>query len=96
MTRKLIGEYAKWGLEVILKKTGYMCDGGQQQYVVLESGTTIKHCREYKYLSLKIIQDETLDMTKGEKNILGQKTASVPNGVLWDNNVDKENLTRFY
>jgi hypothetical protein len=29
MTRKLIEEYRKWGLEVNIKKTEYMCIGGQ-------------------------------------------------------------------
>ncbi|XP_060530458.1 uncharacterized protein LOC132704465 [Cylas formicarius] len=50
MTRNLIEEYKKWGLEVNLPKTKYMCIGGAQRDLLLEDGQTIKTCEPYKYL----------------------------------------------
>lgn len=38
MTRKLFQEYKEWDLEVNLKKTEYVCIGGQQQDLILEDG----------------------------------------------------------
>jgi hypothetical protein len=54
LTRQLIEEYKKWGLEINLEKTHYMCIEQQQSCLFLEGGELIKQCTEYKYLGMKI------------------------------------------
>lgn len=77
MTRKLIEEYDKYGLEVNIDNTEYMCIGGQQQDLRLTTGQTIiKHCRGYKYLGMKISQDGTLDEVDeaiSDRNVQGRE-----------------------
>lgn len=41
MTRKVKEEYKKWGLEMSLNKTEYMCIEGIQQDLQLENGKVI-------------------------------------------------------
>lgn len=69
MTRKLIEEYNKWGLEVNVDKTEYMCIGGKQKDLVLNNGQQIKHYQEYKYLRMKITHNGTLDGTIRDREI---------------------------
>ncbi|XP_046662697.1 uncharacterized protein LOC124355579 [Homalodisca vitripennis] len=57
MTRKLLEEYKKWGLAVNIKKTKYLCIGGQIQDLQLNSGEKISGCEEYIYLGTRITQD---------------------------------------
>lgn len=96
MTRKLIEQYEKWGLEVNLEKTEYMCIGGEQKDLVLNNGQKIKQCSEYKYLGMKLSQNGSLDQAIKERNIQGRKAISLLNGVLWDKSVNKTNKTRIY
>ena len=46
MTRKVIEDYAKWGLEVKLNKTEYTCIGRHKQDLVLDNGQPVKRCTE--------------------------------------------------
>jgi len=96
MTRKLIEEYNKWGLDVNLEKTRYMCIGGVQQDLILEDGQIIKNCKDYKYLGMKITNDGTLDQTIKERNIQGRQAISMMNGILWDQQISKQNKHRIY
>lgn len=52
MTRKLLKEYQQWGLTVNVNKTEYMCSEMDVFGVnlVLENGTTIEICDNFKYL----------------------------------------------
>ncbi|KAF2902316.1 hypothetical protein ILUMI_03870 [Ignelater luminosus] len=50
VSRKLIEEYTKWELEVNIKKTEYMCVGGQQQDLIFQDGTAIEKGSHYNYL----------------------------------------------
>jgi len=96
MTRKLIEEYNKWGLEVNVDKTEYMYIGGEQKDLVLNNGQQIKHCQEYKYLGMKITQNGTLDGTIRDRNLQGRKAIALLNGILWDKNINKNNKKRIY
>ncbi|XP_030757829.1 uncharacterized protein LOC115883613 [Sitophilus oryzae] len=91
MTRNLIEEYEKWGLELNIKKTEYMCISGHQQDLRLATGQVIRHCNSYKYLGIKIFKDGTLDEAILERNMQGRKAVSKLNGILWDKNITIEN-----
>ncbi|XP_044749542.1 uncharacterized protein LOC123310188 [Coccinella septempunctata] len=89
MTRKLVEEYKKWGLEVNVKKTESMCIGGTPQNITLEDGTQISHCTEYRYLGMKLTHDGTLDAAIKDRNVQGRKAISMMNGILWDQSISK-------
>jgi len=91
MTRKLMEEYNKWGLEVNIDKTEYMCIGGQQQDLRLATGHTIKHCSEYKYLGVKISKAGTLDEAIAERNVQARRAISILNNTLWNKNIHTNN-----
>lgn len=96
MTRKLIEEYTKWGLEINLNKTEYMCIGGQQQNLHLENGQHIKQCEKYKYLGITLTNNGSLDDAIRERNTQGRKAITLLNGILWDKNISRENKIRIY
>ncbi|XP_044760889.1 uncharacterized protein LOC123318344 [Coccinella septempunctata] len=96
MTRKLVEEYKKWGLEVNVKKTESMCIGGTPQNITLEDGTQISHCTEYRYLGMKLTHDGTLDAAIKDRNVQGRKAISMMNGILWDQSISKSNKHRIY
>ncbi|XP_030751615.1 uncharacterized protein LOC115879109 [Sitophilus oryzae] len=66
MTRKLNEDYEKWGLELNIKKTEYVCIGRQQQNLRIVTGQVIRHCSSYKYLGIKISKDGR-EICKAEK-----------------------------
>ena len=96
MTRKLIEEYQKWGLEINTNKTEYMCIGGEQQDLILEEGKKIKCCTKYKYLGMQITNDGLLDTAIKERNQLGRNAITVLNGILWDRSINNKNKTLIY
>ncbi|XP_030751044.1 uncharacterized protein LOC115878641 [Sitophilus oryzae] len=97
MTRKLIEEYNKWGLEVNLKKTEYKCIGGEQQNIILEQQQQeIKHCQKYKYLGMHITNDGSLDEEIKYRNNQGRQAIRQLNSILWDKAVSKENKHNIY
>ena len=97
MTRKLIEEYNKWGLEVNLKKTEYMCIGGEQQNIILEQQQQeIKHCQKYKYLGMHITNDGSLDKEIKCRNNQGRQAIRQLNSILWDKAVSKQNKHKIY
>lgn len=96
MMRKLIEEYEKWGLEVNLKKTEYMCLGGEREDLVDDNGQRIKQCDVYKYLGVKITKNGALDEAIHERNLQGRKAIAMLNSILWDRGISKENKHRIY
>lgn len=77
MTRKLIEEYEKWGLEVNIAKTEYLSVGGNQEDLILVNGQRIKNCQTYKYLGVNITNDGTLVDAIKNRNIQGRKARSM-------------------
>ena len=96
MTRKLIEEYKKWGLEINIDKTKSMCIGGTPQNIILEDGKVIGHCDHYKYLGVNITQDGRLDAAIKNRNIQGRRAISMMNGILWDQTISKANKKLIY
>ena len=80
MTRKLIEDYQKWGLDININKIEYMCVGGEQRHLILESRQEIKCCAKYKYLGVEITNEGMLDTAIKERNLLGKNNITVPNG----------------
>ncbi|XP_060522514.1 uncharacterized protein LOC132699683 [Cylas formicarius] len=91
MMRKLIEEYKKWGLEINLPKTRYMCIGGAQRDLLLEDGQAIKSCETYKYLGMYIASTGTLDYAIKERNNQGRKAITMLNTFLWDQKITRRN-----
>lgn len=96
MTRKLVAEYRKWGLEVNVSKTEKLTVGGNQQSIELEDGRQIGSCDIYKYLGVFLTQDGRLDQAIKKRNMLGRRAIAMLNGVLWDQRISKENKRRIY
>ncbi|XP_060524437.1 uncharacterized protein LOC132700877 [Cylas formicarius] len=96
MMRKLIEEYKKWGLEVNLPKTKYMCIGGAQCDLLLEDAQAIKSCETYKYLGMYISSSGTLDYAIKERNNQGRKAITMLNTFLWDQKITRRNKHLIY
>jgi hypothetical protein len=52
MTRKLKEIYEKWGLDMNLNKTKYLCIGKTRRNLKLDKKSEIASCQEYKYLGV--------------------------------------------
>ena len=55
MTRKLKETYEKWGLDMNLNKTKYLCIGRTHNNLKLDKDNEIEFCQEYKYLGVIFI-----------------------------------------
>ncbi|XP_072160540.1 uncharacterized protein [Bemisia tabaci] len=88
MTRKLVLEYRRWGLEVSVKKTEKLTIGGDQQDIELEDGQCIKSCEHYKYLGVRVSQDGKMDQAIKDRNLQGRKAIAMLNRILWDQSAD--------
>jgi hypothetical protein len=51
MTSKLKETYEKWGLDMNLNKTKYLCNG-ESNNLKLDKDNEIEFCQEYKYLGV--------------------------------------------
>jgi hypothetical protein len=52
MTRKLKETYEKWGLDMNLNKTKYLCIGQTHSSLRLDKVSEIEFCQEYNYLGV--------------------------------------------
>ena len=52
ITRKLKETYEKWGLDMNLNKTKYLCIGETHSNLKLDKDSEIESCQEYKYLGV--------------------------------------------
>jgi len=52
VTRKLKETYEKWGLDMNLNKTKYLCIGESHSNLKLDKDSEIQFCQEYKYLGV--------------------------------------------
>lgn len=96
MTRKLVLEYRRWGLEVSVKKTEKLTIGGDQQDIELEDGQCIKSCEHYKYLGVRVSQDGKMDQAIKDRNLQGRKAIAMLNRILWDQSISKEKKRMIY
>jgi hypothetical protein len=90
MTRKLKETYEKWGLDINLNKTKYLCIGGTNKNLKLGKDNEIEFCQEYKYLG--IIFDTSGIDDKGIRFRVTQarKCVACLNGFLWSKGIRKE------
>lgn len=97
ITRKLIEEYKKWGLQVNKNKTKYMVIGDINQDLTLEEGMgTIKHTEAYKYLGVTITQEGKQDKEINARINAGKYTIGALNGILWDQQIRKETKRKIF
>ncbi|XP_047103620.1 uncharacterized protein LOC124722510 [Schistocerca piceifrons] len=97
MTRKLIQEYKKSGLNVNMNKTKYMVIGGVNGDLILEEGMgTITATEEYKYLGVKITNDGKQDKEIRSRINSGKTTISLLNAILWDKHITTDNKIRIF
>ena len=52
MPCKLKETYKKWGLDMNLNKTKYLCTGGTHNNLKLDKDNEIEFCQEYKHLGV--------------------------------------------
>lgn len=95
MMRKLISEYKSWGLGVNINKTVYLCGGAQKKVLAIEDRTTIEYCHIYSYLGIDICNDGVLDKAIKESNTLARKLSMLPNSVIWEKSINKNNKKRY-
>jgi hypothetical protein len=62
ITRKLKENYEKWGLDMNLNRTEYLCIGETHSNLKLDKDSEIESYPEYKYLG--VIFDNAEQMTK--------------------------------
>jgi hypothetical protein len=75
MARKLKEEYEKWGLNINLEKTKYVCMGEGKEILKLEGGEEIKPCKEFTYVGTKI--DQSGDNTTEIKHRISQTRKAI-------------------
>jgi hypothetical protein len=52
ITRKLKETYEKWGVDMNLNVTIYLCSGKTHSNLKLDKNSEIESCQEYKYLGV--------------------------------------------
>ncbi|XP_072375789.1 uncharacterized protein [Diabrotica undecimpunctata] len=97
MARKLMEEYKKWGLEVNLQKTQYLCIGGEHTVddLDLEDGK-IKKCDQCIYLGVKLTRTGRTDEAIKDRITKGNRVIGALNLVLWQKNIRPETKKRIY
>lgn len=96
MTRKLIEEYERWGLEVNRNKTKYMSVGGSVEGLVLENNEIIESCEEYRYFGIKIVNNGRSEKEIEDRIKKGKMTIGALNPILWSSNISKNRKHLIY
>lgn len=89
MLRKLKEEYEKWGLNINLEKTEYMCVGERTNNIQIGEDT-IKACRKYRYLGSIITDTGKVEEDIQEKVTKGKRAIKALHGTIWNKNITKE------
>ncbi|XP_072375573.1 uncharacterized protein [Diabrotica undecimpunctata] len=95
MARKLMEEYKKWGLEVNLQKTQYLCIGGENTADDLED-EKIKKCDQSIYLGVKLTKTGRTNKAIKDRITKGKRVIGALNSVLWQKNIRPETKKRIY
>ena len=96
MTRKLKETYEKWGLDMNLNKTIYLCIGGTHNNLKLDKDNEIEFCQEYKYLGVIFDTSETDDREISSRVVQARKCIACLNGILWSKDIRKERKLNNY
>ena len=89
MMRKLLEELKKWGLQVNMSKTEYLCVGTPGTDLVVQE-QTIKKIEQYKYLGSLITQDGKDDQDIEFRIRQGKTVIQQLNGLLWSTKIRLE------
>jgi len=96
MTRKLKETYEKWGLDMNLNKTKYLCNGRTQNNLKLDKDNEIEFCQEYKYLGVIFYTSGTVDKEIRSRVIQARKCVACLNGILCRKDIRKERKLNIY
>ena len=96
MTRKLKETYNKWGLDMNLNKTKYLCIGQTYSYLKLDKESEIEFCQKYKYLGVIFDTSGTDDKEIRSRVIEARKCIACLNGILWSKDIRKEITLNIY
>jgi len=77
MTCKLKETYEKWGLDMNLNKTKYLCIGQTHSNFKLDKDSEIESCQEYKYLGVVFDNSGTDDKDYKIKSNTSKKMYSM-------------------
>jgi len=89
-TRKLKETYEKWGLDMNLSKTKYLCIGQTHKNLKLDKESEIECCQEYKYLGDIFYTSGKDDKEIRSRVIQARKFIACLNGILWSKDIRKE------
>jgi len=92
MTSKLEETYEKWGLDMNLNKTKYLCIGGTPNNLKLDKDNEIEFCQEYKYLGVIFDTSGTEDKEIRSRVMQARKCIACLNGILWSKDIRKERI----
>jgi len=92
MTRKLKENYEKWGLDINLNKTKYLCIGGTHNNLKLYKDNEIEFCQEYKYIGVTFYTSGTDDKEIRSGVIQARKCIACLNGTLWSKDKKGEKI----
>ena len=90
MKRKLKETYEKWGLDMNLNKSKYLCVGETHNNLKLDEDSEIEVCQEYKYLGVIFDTSGTDDKEIRSRVIQARKCITCLNGILWSKDIRKE------
>jgi len=96
MTRKLKETYEKWGLDMNLNKTKYLCIGETHSNLKLDKKSETESCQEYKYLRVIFDTSGTDDKEIRSRVIKARKCIACLNGILWSEDIRKERKLNIY
>jgi len=96
ITRKLKETYEKWGLDMNLNKTKYLCIGETHSNLKLDKNSEIESCQEYKYLGVIFDTSGTDDKEIRSRVIQARKSIACLNGILWSKDKRKERKLNIY
>ncbi|XP_044760773.1 uncharacterized protein LOC123318222 [Coccinella septempunctata] len=96
MSRRLFEEYQNWGLTVNLRKTKYMCVGGEKEKLRVNDDVEIDACDEYIYLGTKITADGRTQNEIESRINKGKTTIRHLNSILWSKSISAEKKRYIY
>jgi len=96
MARKLKYTYEKWGLDMNLNKTKYLCIGETHNNLKLDKDREIQFCQEYKYLGVIFDTSGTDDKEIRSRVIQVRKCIPCLSGILRSKDIRKERKLNIY
>ena len=96
MVRKIIEEYAKWGLTVNTEKTKYLPIGANTENLILDNNMEIRACEDYRYLGSIFTGDGTDDREINNRVIQARRVIRCINGILWSTEITKNRKYNIY